>query len=1145
MQDILTKSLNRLKKIRVRRLRMIAILLVLSLLVSFDVFWVLRQPGLTLAGDADCKITEHTHDDICQTNEAPCGLVEHVHTIECYSDETADVETQLDWQRMFSDYPHTGKLGEDLAGIAKTQVGYSESALNFLVDDSGIRHGYTRYGAWYGAPYSDWSTMFVSFCLHYAGADPGEFPTNTGAASMAEQWKQLGKYMPAGKYVPTTGDLIFFEGNKVGIVAEVHNTTLYVIRGDTEDSVQGSFMSSTDSSILGWGLTNNTVSKEKPYNLPTGPAAFILEDSAAVLQVQDDSLENTETVIDLINYLNNTGRDYFFTLLDVNNHELPKDANGNYLVHAGTKYKITLSCNSSDGFPPGTYQYQFPDGVEFDGGKGDFILSDKTNVGYWEISDDGLITLTFNQNINNRTDVTISATLGIYFPIVDEQIDFDEKITVTVEKPQEEIHHTEVNKWGIQGDPNNAQDPNNSHKIDPQKIYWTVKVEGNKTSSIPGSTLSDRLLLHDWSYAHHYAPSDMEAGLSFGVSAIDPNTNQELFWHRWTVLPGDPNLTWDENGWSYNIPETITCRICGEEIQLGNEYWTYFVEYTSTPTQTDVAGVLDYSNMVEIDHQTKEGWAGFVQNQVHSAIFKTGTFVADAGGGKFLWELKATIQGRKPGEKAKIDWYILDTTSISDSWGTLIKKIDNDMQLVSVTANYYGETIHVPLLKDATEDDPYALLFNAWGSDGEGSAVDTQQYKILCRCECTEDNCQRGTGCWTYGYLDDDGRWHDSSDFCECWLETEDTTFTFTYETTNTDMIAAYSGSEYFLRNVALLMNTAGDNIATDAKIPLPNIIEKNLAQEFDLLNGYIAKYQITVNESKLVLTDGSPLTIHDVMTDSLAFISGSLVITAEDAAGNTTTLRQGTDFTVTYDGTGKKKDENGKPVHTLDIVITNPQPVKYTLSYDTALIYPEQVSGGIKYSNSASITLWGQSIKDTSVEKVYADINIAAKSYKVELYKTSAADDKLLLPGATFGFYNEQGGLITSAATDSNGYLHFQTDIVRGIVLQEHTLYYIQEMRAPPGYKLDDTKHWLCFCDKKDNYCETCSTLIAGRNALRIPFEQVGQFRVSNQIATYQLPATGGTGTYPLILVSVSFIITPLVYISIRRRKRKRRGVG
>ena len=168
MQDILGESLRLFKKIRIRKMRMLAVVLILSLVVSLDVFWVLRQPGLTLAGDADCRIQEHTHDELCQTADEACTLPEHVHSVDCYSDITADVESPLDWQNLFADYPYTGDLRQDLAGIAKTQAGYAESTRNFEVDDNGIRRGYTRYGAWYGTPYRDWSAMFVSFCVHYA-----------------------------------------------------------------------------------------------------------------------------------------------------------------------------------------------------------------------------------------------------------------------------------------------------------------------------------------------------------------------------------------------------------------------------------------------------------------------------------------------------------------------------------------------------------------------------------------------------------------------------------------------------------------------------------------------------------------------------------------------------------------------------------------------------------------------------------------------------------------------------------------------------------------------------------------------------------------------------------------------------------------
>ena len=155
MQDIIAESIARVKKLKLKRTRLTAILLVLSLVVSLDVFWALRQPGLTLAGDADCGFVEHSHDEQCQSGDTPCPLVEHIHTIDCYSDETADVESQLVWQQMFSGYPYSGNLCKDLVGIAKMQVGYKESKRNFEINQEGVRHGYTRYGDWYGTPYTN------------------------------------------------------------------------------------------------------------------------------------------------------------------------------------------------------------------------------------------------------------------------------------------------------------------------------------------------------------------------------------------------------------------------------------------------------------------------------------------------------------------------------------------------------------------------------------------------------------------------------------------------------------------------------------------------------------------------------------------------------------------------------------------------------------------------------------------------------------------------------------------------------------------------------------------------------------------------------------------------------------------------------
>ena len=322
--------------------------------------------------------------------------------------------------------------------------------------------------------------------------------------------------------------------------------------------------------------------------------------------------------------------------------------------------------------------------------------------------------------------------------------------------------------------------------------------------------------------------------------------------------------------------------------------------------------------------------------------------------------------------------------------------------------------------------------------------------------------------------------------------------------------------------------------------MPIPGLFKKELTQDFD---GYTAHYTITVNEGKLILTDGTPLRINDVMTETLVFISGSLVITAEDAQGNITTLQQDTDYTVTYDGTGGETDSHGNSVHVLDITILRPQPVMYILDYDATLTIPTGATEAIRYTNSASVTLWGEKITDTTVEKVYADINISAKNYKVELFKTCALSGEPL-GGATFGLYNAHGGLITTGVTNTNGTLVFQSNIIEGIILREHVLYYMQELRAPPGYQLDDTKFWFSFCNDTEGTCETCNELLEETDAQRIYFEQIGKVYAANQPMPYDLPATGGPGIYPLLLVSVIFIITPLVYRFIQRRKRERRDV-
>ena len=1106
MKDFLGESLKKLKRIRIRKIRLSALMMVLSLMVTLHVFWTLRQPGLTLAGDASCGLTEHTHDDAC----IDCELEAHVHSIGCYSDDTADVETPLDWQNIFAGYPYTGNLPEDLVGIAKTQVGYAESALNCEVGNDGIRRGYTRYGAWYGTPYRDWSAAFVSFCLNYAGADPELTPGNIGANAMAQLWKNQERFAPAGEYVPSPGDLVFFEDNTVAIVTEVQSARFYMICGDKDGAVQAYALPLNDESIAGWGMTE--IQSEAPITVQEDPG----------------------TVTDLKTYLNDVGGTINFIIQDSNDNIINPDENNNYTVDANVGYQLQLRINSPNGILPGVYQYQLPAGVIVPEAEGTFILVDQVtdihlDVGTWHVTSGGLITLTFNENMENQSGISIPAKMGIQFSAQEEAINFDGKITVTVTPPPDVDYPTELNKWGLQG-----HEGNKEGKTDPTKIYWTVSITGKQDSQIPGSILTDRVVSGEWIADHRYTDSDMAAGIKFGVT--DPNNE----WHAWTIYPGDPNLQWTETGWTYQIPETAVCDYCGN-LALGNEGWVYLINYSTTPDASISEGELIYANQAKVDGQTFDGYVRFAHGSAEGVVLKTGSYQADASGGAFHWEITTTIPSYQTGEIANF-WYITDNMNLLDQNGNTIAYVTNDADKATVTATVNGTTVTVPHVSKATDADHFAWQIS-WSPNHNG--IEYGRYiDLMCRCNCTAANCPW----WESSGICGSRPWIDGKrpNFCRCWTVTDPVTFTLSYETTDLSIIENYGGLGNGLSNYAELYYIVNGkesdyySVGRDqAIVTVPGLFKKELTQDF---NGYTAHYSITVNEAKLALTDGSPLHIHDEMTETLAYISGSLVISSEDENGNTAVLQQDVDYTITYDGTGDAKDADGNNVHILEITILHGQPVKYTLDYDATLIIPEQATAGVKYGNSATITLWGEEIRDESQEKTYTEFGITGESYTVQLRKTCETTGNPLV-GAVFGLYNAQGGQISTGTTDANGLLPFRTNIVQGIIFHDHTLYYLQELEAPPGYQLDDTKHWFCFCDSSANTCEKCASVTAETDAVRIPHSQLGWVEVTNQILSYDLPSTGGPGVYPLILVSVMCVVTPLVYGSIRRRKRERRG--
>ena len=221
------------------------------------------------------------------------------------SDPNADLETDEDWERDFEDLELSGNWARDLIRVAATQQGHGESQNNFeaILNDAGdawVRHGYTRYGAWYGYPYAEWSAMFVSFCLRYAGIPAENVPNNPTSAYMAESFS-MGELFAGRDYIPAVGDLIFFDTkvddeleniDHMGIVyyVDAENGIINTVEGDRADIVTTFAYYLDDEQIVGYGIL-----PQNPYFVPSEEEVQNEEIGGFIVMTVDDEVTDKDT----------------------------------------------------------------------------------------------------------------------------------------------------------------------------------------------------------------------------------------------------------------------------------------------------------------------------------------------------------------------------------------------------------------------------------------------------------------------------------------------------------------------------------------------------------------------------------------------------------------------------------------------------------------------------------------------------------------------------------------------------------------------------------------------------------------------------------------------------------------------------------
>lgn len=250
-----------------------------------------------------CGSGVHTHVESCydEAGTLTCTIPEHTHDVSCIVenyDPAADVETEEQWKQSVADAALTGIWADDLLAVARTQLGYTESARNVILEGETLK-GYTRYGAKFGDPYGDWDAMFVAFCLEYAEITEEYIPYETSAAAWAETLAEADLFGDT-TYTPVPGDLVFVdkdadgEADHVGILIRINDQDeLEIYTGNTDENMVG--IAKVKEGVVGYGI------------LPANPLTKEEYDAANALAAQIAALPAAETVEAAFQQLNDQG----------------------------------------------------------------------------------------------------------------------------------------------------------------------------------------------------------------------------------------------------------------------------------------------------------------------------------------------------------------------------------------------------------------------------------------------------------------------------------------------------------------------------------------------------------------------------------------------------------------------------------------------------------------------------------------------------------------------------------------------------------------------------------------------------------------------------------------------------------------------
>jgi hypothetical protein len=330
---------------------------------------------------------------------------------------------------------------------------------------------------------------------------------------------------------------------------------------------------------------------------------------------------------------------------------------------------------------------------------------------------------------------------------------------------------------------------------------------------------------------------------------------------------------------------------------------------------------------------------------------------------------------------------------------------------------------------------------------------------------------------------------------------------------------------------------------SAEANVMVPSVFRLEYTALPDAENKYTASLLLTINEDCLDLSSEQELKAELHLSDTLVYLPGTLAVT-EMQSGRV--LIQKDEYTINW-----LEEE-----HKIEIIILNPGSGVFSVICDAQIsIQDDSIDSessvyvldagssvetqSVEYSVAASVNMFGNVFAQTDETRTVTDYVRSETIRLIQIVLTEGeSGEGKPLANAEFGLYGENGELIVSGATDENGMLTLSHES-----LQPHVLYYIQEIKAPAGYRIDTSRQMLCFCEAET--CEECEVLSAENEDLhRITGEDTALIELVNYYqGQYRLPATGGSGTLLYILWGSVLTAVPLVYGCIRKQRPERRN--